>query len=217
MPDLARHRGACTVGGRRRCSVRHGRRAERSGGLGGVRRARGRGRPHAGSGAGRRPWPRHAHRRSELPRCGGDGLRAERHVHQPGVRARRHRHRLAVGWGGDRHRRRGPASPCRHLVVRVDGQQDRRQRQRPAAAVGRRRADERRPAVPRVVRRPGPLRSGGPRRVTAQTGRRPQERPDRSGAAWRGGAHGCDRRRRGRRRRVARPHRCAARRARWRS
>ena len=185
-----RHRRARAVGGRRRRRVRRGRRAER----------RGRSRPGSPSsgrmGPGLQDELLAAARRHGMrivgPNCLGVVSTAcglERHVHRPGVPARRHRHRIAVRRCRDRHRRRGPATPCRDLVVRVDGQQDRRQRQRPAAAVGRRRHDERRPAATssRSATRsaspewPAPCRSANRSSPSRAAGRRR--------AAWRDVAH----------------------------
>ena len=101
------------------------------------------GRRHAGAGARGCAASRDAPRRAELSRRRLHSVRSQRHVTRPTLPPGRDRHRLAVGWRRHRHRRRGGAARCRHLVVRVDGQQGRRQRQRPAAPVGRRR---RRPA-----------------------------------------------------------------------
>ncbi len=70
------------------------------------------------------------------------------------VAVRRCRHRAA--------RARARARP-RRLDVRVDGQQGRRLRQRPHAVLGRRSADRRRAALPRVVRQPAQVRAHRPR------------------------------------------------------
>ena len=74
------------------------------------------------------------------------------------------------------HRGRQPHGP-RPVVVRVGRQQGRRLRQRPARVLGARPRHRRRPAVPRVLRQPAPLRAdrapGGP----GQADRRGQERP----------------------------------------
>ncbi len=60
------------------------------------------------------------------------------------------------------------------VLVRLDGEQGRRQRQRPAAPLGRGQRHQGDPAVPRVVRRPGAVRPHRQSGVAPQTGRRPQ-------------------------------------------
>ena len=151
---------------------------------------------------------RHADRRAELPRCRLHPVRAQRHVHRAGVPARWDRHRRPVRRGRHRHRRRSRAARRRHLGVRVDGQQGRRQQQRPAPGVGRRRRHHRRHAVPGVVRRPAPLRPRRPGRVPTHADRRPQGRAQRTRPAGGPIAHRRAGRRRRRRRRPVRPHRC---------
>ncbi len=64
----------------------------------------------------------------------------------------------------------------RRLDVRVDGQQGRRQRQRPPAVLGSRPRDRRDPPVPRVVREPAQVRAARPPGRSQQADPRGEER-----------------------------------------
>ena len=119
---------------------------------------------------------------------------AQRNVHQPAIPSRWYRHRLAVRRCRDRHRGRGGTARRRRLLVRLDGQQSRRQRQRPVAAVGRGQRHEGDAAVPRIVRRSGALRPHRQSGVATQARRRPEGRQVDVRVRWRAIAR-CRRRR----------------------
>ena len=206
-PDLAIIAVPAERGGRRRRRVRASRRRGGSGHLVRLRRAGrrrtstpgrvARSRPVATACASSGPTAS-----GSSPRAAGSTPRSRR-----SVSSRRDRRRRPVGRRGDRHRRRSRGAPRRHLGVRLDGQQGRREQQRPAAAVGRRRRHDGGADLPRVVRRSGPLRPYRSGRVTTDADRRPQGRPDRTRKAGCPLSHrgaGC--RRHGGRRAV-RPHR----------
>ncbi len=103
--------------------------------------------------------------------------------------ARAHRVRVAVGRARHRAARPGRAPRARHVDVRVDGQQGRRQQQRPAAVLGPRSRDVGDPPLPRVVREPAEVRPAGAsdRPLEAHPGG--EERTDACGNARCGIAH----------------------------
>ena len=76
--------------------------------------------------------------------------------------ARADRLRVAVGRARHRAARPGREPRPRRLELRVDGQQGRRQQQRPAAVLGPRPRDRRHPPLPRVVREPAQVRRASP-------------------------------------------------------
>ena len=108
------------------------------------------------------PPPRHAPGRPGLLRGGGAQPRPGRHVRRPPGQARRDRPGHAVR--RPRLRAGRPPVPARHrdLLVRLGRRQARRVRQRHAAVVGARRADQAGRAVPGVVRQPAQVRPDGP-------------------------------------------------------
>ena len=74
-------------------------------------------------------------------------------------------------------------------TLRVDGQQGRRQRQRPPPVLGSRPRDQGDPPVPRVVREPAQVRAARPSRRSQQADPRGEERPQPRRDARRGVAH----------------------------
>ena len=158
------------------------------------------------------PQARHAAGRPGLLRGGRARHRPGRHVRRPARASGRGRPGHAVRRPGLRHGR--PPVPARHrdLLVRVGRRQARRVRQRHAAVVGTRRADQARRAVHRVVRQPAQVRPDGPpgqrRHARAHRAGRPRRARPRRGQP--GGAVRAGRRHRHARLRRADPgHRAA--------